>query len=228
MPTTRSPTPRNRSLWRRCRAQSPQETRGMTGTVGLLTTAAGRSGRFSPGGREGRRRPGGGADPGRSPASRPRSETGLGPVVGGRVGIGASAARSVPSDPASASGAESTHSISPVGSKSPTSCISGGSVKAIGMSSRPPSSSKAGLRGTDGAGGAAGWAMGCAVARRFPHHKSDIGVPDTLPCASPARGAPAGRRRDTAGPGRAPKGPIPAGQSARGRGGSARAHLTVP
>ena len=71
--------------------------------------------------------------------------------------------------------------------------------------------------GRTGRAGRRDRAMGCAVARKFPHRRTDTGVPDTLPCASPARGAPAGRRRDTAGPGRAPRGPIPAGQSARSR-----------
>ena len=77
---------------------------------------------------------------------------------------------------------------------------------------------KGGLaRGGLGGRGGGDRAMGCAAARRFPRRRTDIGVPDTLPCASPARGVPAGRRRDTAGPGRAPRGPIPAGQSARSR-----------
>ena len=67
--------------------------------------------------------------------------------------------------------------------------------------------------GQTGRAGRRDRATDCAVARRFPHHRSDIGVPDTLPCASPARGDPVGRRRDTAGPGRVPKGPIPAEQS---------------
>ena len=185
----------------------------MTGTVGLLTTAAGRSGRFSPGGREGRRRPAGGADPGRSSASRPRSETGLGPVAGDRVGIGAWVIV-----PASASGVGHRPIRSRRSVRNPQHPASPGDRS--GRSACRRARRRLRRQACEGRTGRAGRrerAMGCAVARRFPHRRTDIGVPDTLPCASPARGVPVGRRRDTAGPGRVPKGPIPAGQSARSR-----------
>ena len=186
---------RNKSVWRRCRAQSLQETRGRP-----EPSASPRRRRVdlahSPpwAGMRGAGRVGVAARP--SATSRPRSGTGPGPPPTGtesgpmppRQGSAPSGAPRV----GVGRGIRPTRSRRSARNRRRPASRGDRSRRSAGRRARRRPGGRAGGRRIAPAGRPGG-ATGCAVARIYPHHRSDIGVPDTLRCESPLKGCPCGQ-----------------------------------